>query len=109
MRRKLHEVAAELRRRRHDPVPEQGRWLQSVIRGYDAYYAVPNNIDALEAFRKGVLRLWQQSLRRRSQNDETTQDRMRRLREKWFPAPRIQHPWPERRFDVTIQGKNRMR
>lgn len=109
MRRKLHDIAAELKRRRHDPIPEQGRWLQSVIRGYDAYYAVPNNIDALEAFRKGVLRLWQQSLRRRSQNDKTTQDRMRRLREKWFPAPRIQHPWPERRFDVTIRGKNRMR
>jgi group II intron reverse transcriptase/maturase len=109
MRRKLHEVAVELRRRRHDPVPEQGRWLQSVIRGYYAYHAVPNNIDAPEAFGKGVLRLWQQSLRRRSQKDRTTQKRMQRLRDCWFPAPRIQHPWPERRFDVRIQGRNRMR
>lgn len=109
MTRKLHEVAVELRRRRHDPVPEQGRWLQSVIRGYYAYHAVPNNIDALEAFGKAVLRLWQQSLRRRSQKDRTRQERMQRLRDRWFPAPRIEHPWPERRFDVRIQGRNRMR
>jgi len=109
MRRKLHEVADELKRRRHEPVPEQGRWLQSVIRGYYAYHAVPNNIDALEAFGKSVLRLWQQSLRRRSQNDRTTQERMQRLRARWFPVPRIEHPWPDERFDVRIQGRNRMR
>ena len=109
MTRKLHEVADQLRKRRHDPVPEQGRWLQSVIRGYYAYYAVPNNIDALGTFANAVLRLWHQSLRRRSQNNRTTQARMQRLRQRWFPAPRIEHPWPERRFDVRIQGKNRMR
>ena len=36
---KLHEVKAELRRRLHQPVPEQGAWLQSVVRGYFAYHA----------------------------------------------------------------------
>src|ERR1035441_8173403 len=41
MRSKLHEVRKELMRRRHQPVPEQGRWLASVVRGHCAYYAVP--------------------------------------------------------------------
>jgi len=109
MRRKLQTIRTDLRKRRHEPVPEQGRWLQSVIRGYFAYHAIPNNIDALEAFRKGVLRLWWQSLRRRSQKDRTSWARMQRLHERWFPAPRITHPWPEPRFDVRIRGKNRMR
>ena len=43
MRAKLHEVKDQLRRRRHLPIPEQGRWLGSVVRGHYAYYAVPGN------------------------------------------------------------------
>ena len=38
----------ELKRRRHLPVPEQGRWLASVVRGHLAYYAVPGNSDAVD-------------------------------------------------------------
>ena len=34
MRAKLREVKTELRRRRHLPIPEQGRWLASVVRGH---------------------------------------------------------------------------
>jgi RNA-directed DNA polymerase len=43
MQVKLREVKTELRRRRHLPIPEQGRWLASVVRGHLAYYAVPDN------------------------------------------------------------------
>jgi RNA-directed DNA polymerase len=38
---KLHAVKAELRKRMHRPVTEQGTWLQAVVRGYFAYHAVP--------------------------------------------------------------------
>jgi hypothetical protein len=31
-------------------IPEQGRWLASVIRGHMAYYAVPDNYRAVNAF-----------------------------------------------------------
>jgi RNA-directed DNA polymerase len=41
MRAKLHALKGELRRRRHLPVPDQGRWLASVLRGHYNYYAVP--------------------------------------------------------------------
>jgi RNA-directed DNA polymerase len=109
MRGKLHEIYEELKRRRHQPIPEQGQWLRSVIRGYDQYHGVPGNIDALNAFRDAVTRLWNNSLRRRSQNSRLTVERMRRLRKTWFPPAKIVHPWPQQRFDAKTQGRNRMR
>src|SRR3954471_13089909 len=51
MRAKLRELKTELRRRRHLPIPEQGRWLASVVRGHLAYYAVPDNAPTVRAFR----------------------------------------------------------
>ena len=48
----------ELQRRRHQPIPEQGRWLASVVRGHLAYYAVPGNSEAVAAFRNQVARHW---------------------------------------------------
>ncbi len=36
MTAKLHEVADELRRRRHHSIPEQGHWLGAVVRGHIA-------------------------------------------------------------------------
>ncbi|MGB6577461.1 MAG: hypothetical protein WBF34_06045 [Streptosporangiaceae bacterium] len=33
--------------RRHQPVPDQGRWLASVVREHCAYYAVPGNSKAV--------------------------------------------------------------
>ncbi len=49
MQAKLREVKDELRRRRHHSIPDQGRWLASVLRGHYAYYAVPGNSDAINA------------------------------------------------------------
>ena len=43
MRAKLKQVKDQLRQRMHQPIPEQGRWLASVVRGHMAYYAVPGN------------------------------------------------------------------
>ena len=36
-------VKARAGARRYLPIPEQGRWLASVVRGHCAYYAVPGN------------------------------------------------------------------
>ena len=40
MRVRLRAIKEELRRRMHEPIPEQGRWLGQVVRGYFAYHAV---------------------------------------------------------------------
>src|SRR3974390_2115050 len=67
MRKKLLEIKQQLRLRMHDPVPQTGAWLRSVVQGYFNYYAVPGNIDSLGLFRERVLRYWGHSLQRRSQ------------------------------------------
>ena len=60
----LKSVKAELMKRRRLPVPEQGRWLASVIRGHEAYYAVPGNAEAVAEFRYYVTRHWRFALSR---------------------------------------------
>lgn len=100
MRTKLRTLKAELKRRMHEPIPQQGRWLAQVLRGYFAYHAVPTNYARLAAFRQHLIRLWWRALRRRSQRDWTSGVRISRLAEDYLPAPRILHPWPNRRFVV---------
>jgi hypothetical protein len=100
MRATLRDIKAQLRDRRHDAIPGQGRWLRSVVTGYFAYHAVPTNYRALGAFHHHVTDLWRRSLRRRSQRDGLTWNRMSKIAGDWLPTPRILHPWPERRFAV---------
>jgi RNA-directed DNA polymerase len=109
LRAKLSEVKAELMRRRHEPIPDQGRWLASVVRGHCAYYAVPDNIDAVAAFRSQATRHWYRALRRRSQRTRLTWERMHRLDKRWLPPVRILHPWPNVRFDARTQGRSPVR
>jgi group II intron reverse transcriptase/maturase len=100
MQARLKAIKEGLRRRLHQPVPEQGKWLKQVVTGYFAYHAVPTNPRALKAFRRHVVRLWLRWLRRRSQRGRVTWDRMDRLAADWLPQPRILHPWPQQRFAV---------
>jgi len=101
MRAKLKQVKDQLRRRMHQPVPEQGRWLASVLNGHMAYYAVPGNHAAIAAFRDQVTRLWLRTLRRRSQKTRINWTRMHRIATRWLPPPRIMHPYPTNRFAAT--------
>jgi group II intron reverse transcriptase/maturase len=99
-RAKLQEIKEELRRRMHQPIPIQGSWLKQVVTGHFAYYAVPTNARALSAFRHYVTDLWRRTLRRRSQKDGFTWERMTKLAAGWLPEPRILHPWPDQRLAV---------
>jgi len=98
MRAKLKAVNDQLKRRRHLPVPVQGRWLRSVVQGHLAYYAVPGNTDAVTAFRFHLTRHWFTALRRRSQRKRLNWERMRRIMNRWLPEVRVMHPFPEVRF-----------
>jgi RNA-directed DNA polymerase len=55
MRAKLKEIKAELRERMHQPIPEQGRWLAQIVRGFYAYHAVPTNMPALPVLHRASL------------------------------------------------------
>jgi group II intron reverse transcriptase/maturase len=100
MRGTLKRVKDELRQRMHQPIPDQGRWLGQVVRGFFAYHAVPTNSRALSAFRHHVSVLWKRALSRRSQRAHMTWERVLKLANDWLPQDRILHPWPNQRFDV---------
>src|SRR4030081_48111 len=101
MRAKLKEIKQEMRRRMHQPIPEQGRWLGRVVRGYFNYHAVPTNGRALEVFRHHVTDLWRRTLRCRVQKHRMTWARMTQLADDFLPKAKILHPWPNIRFAVT--------
>jgi RNA-directed DNA polymerase len=107
-RAKLRQIKQELRRRMHQPISQQGKWLAQVVDGYFNYHAVPTNSRALAAFRHHVVELWRRSLQRRSQKDRTVWDRITTLANDWLPKPHIRHPWPSIRFAVRTQGGSRM-
>jgi RNA-directed DNA polymerase len=101
MRATLQSIKVELRRRMHLPMPAQGAWLRSVVRGWFNYHAVPMNRDRLGQFRRAVRRLWLKAIRRRSQRGRRwTWARFSPLAERWLPQPRILHPYPNQRLTV---------
>jgi RNA-directed DNA polymerase len=101
MKAKLRNIKETLRRCMHRPIPEQGKWLGPVVRGYFNYHAVPTNARALDVFRHHVTDLWRRTLRRRGQKDRITWARMTQPANEWLPKPIILHPWPSDRFAVT--------
>lgn len=102
LRAKVKEVKEEILRRRHEPVPELGKWLRSVVQGHLNYYAVPGNKQSTDAFRSEVMRGWFRALRRRSQKARNlTWERFKRLVRTWLPTSRVKHPYPNQRLCVT--------
>jgi hypothetical protein len=76
MRTRLREIKEELRQRRHQPIPETGKWLTQVVSGYFGYHAVPTNSEAMNAFRYHVTVLWHRQLCRRSQRARVAWNRI---------------------------------
>jgi len=100
MRAKLQALKEELRQRMHDPLVETGKWLQTVVRGYFQYYAIPGNTGSLSRFREQLTRLWRHNIRRRSQKRQPNWKQLHPLFIRWLPVPRILHPFPNVRFDA---------
>jgi len=97
---KLVEIKETLYRMLHVPVPEQGRWLGQVVRGYLAYHAVPTNSQAITSFVHYVTWHWKRALGRRSQKGHVTWARMAPIAARWLPPARVKHPYPQQRFIV---------
>ena len=102
LRAKIKEVRKEIVRMRHEPIPEQGKWLRAVVQGHLNYFAVPDNYEAINAFCNDVHRAWLFALRRRSQKSrKVTWDRFKRIIAAWIPKAKIKHPYPNQRLCVS--------
>ena len=75
----------------------------------DPESAVPMSGSAISAFRHHMIERWHGALMRRSQRRRLTWTRMKTIADRYLPFPRILHPWPEKRFLVTIQGGSPVR
>ena len=112
MAAKLKELRAKLRQRMHDTPKQTGKWLGQVVRGYFQYHAIPGNWTRLVAYRNDVLRMWFQTLRRRSQRSRLSWERFQKGLGSLLPPIQILQPYPSVRFDAkypNIRGKNRVR
>lgn len=101
MRATLAVIRATLMRRRHEPVPDIGQWLNRVVQGYFNYHAVPTNLVRLDGFRSEVCRAWRHALLRRSQRHRLCWERFNRLATRFLPYPRKLHEYPEQRFHAS--------
>jgi hypothetical protein len=109
LRQTLQAVKAALRRRRHEPIPQQGAWLGRVLRGHDRYDGVPRNGSRLPVCHDRVRRSWCQTRRRRRPRPRITWPRLYALAEPWLPPPPIVPPYPAQRLRVTTRGKSPVR
>ncbi len=100
MQAKLHQIKQTLRQRMHDPPRLVAVWLKSVLVGYYGYHAVPGNLGALSNFREQIRRMWRALLSRRSQRGRVVWERFDARFGKFFPHPRILHPFPATRFNA---------
>jgi len=98
---KLKQIKQTLRRRMHEPLGQIGAWLRSVSQGFYQYHAVPGNLRAMNTFRHRLRRMWRSTLRHRSQRPNVSWQRIGPLFDRWLPAPRVLHPYPDARFDAT--------
>ena len=107
-RKKLLEIRQELRRRMHAPIATVGGWLQSVLRGYYQYHAVPGNQSVLSRFRRQVARLWFRTLSQRSQR-RPTWAKLGPIFDHWLPNPHVVHAYPDVRFDARFRKESHPR
>ena len=97
--KKYKEVKQELKERMHDDVKETGKWLNSVVRGFQNYYAVPGNLNLVKRFYDLTTKAWLHTLRRRSHKGQNfTWKRFAKLIRWLIPRVRNVHPFPNQRF-----------
>jgi len=95
MQGKLRQIQQQLRQCMHDPVPQAGKWLLSIVQGHSNYYAAPGNLKSLGVIRDRVLALWWRTLRRRSPKQRISWTRILALTQCWLPQPSTLHPFPD--------------
>lgn len=86
LRRAITRVTAWCRAHRHLPVPDQWRYLCSVLRGHYQYYGLTGNMASLRGFLAQLTRAWRKWLDRRSQRGRMSWARFGQLL--------LRHPLP---------------
>ena len=90
-------------RRRHLPIPEQGQWLASVVRGHSPTTPCPATSTRSTAFRDPGDTALVSGAPAPQPAHPLNWERMYRLATRWLPPARIMHPFPT--CDSTLAPK----
>ena len=94
MIRKLKELRIQMKKRRHESVVAQSRWLAAVLRGHYAYFGITGNAAGIAKFYLAVVRWWRWVLRRRGQRPKLPWERFAAILSRHpLPPPRLVHNW----------------
>ena len=98
---KLKQVKEELRERRHQPIPEQGKWLRQVVGGFFAYHSAYERpcTGHVPSPCNGSVATFASATQSERPNYMGAHGQAR-LAQAYLPQPRILHPWPWDRFAV---------
>ena len=107
MRRKIHDIAVNLREHITEGTETMGIWLRQVVLGYYRYFAVPGNVKTMFKFRYEVIGIWWKVLRRRSEkaSRNLTWAKMKTIADRWIPVTKALHPYPSQRLRVGPNGR----
>jgi hypothetical protein len=101
LKAKLVNFSTELRKRINWSIKEVGDWLKRSVKGYFNYFAVPDNLDTLGAFRSSLAKLWLKVIRRRGNKARMTWKKFAPIIDKWIPKPIRVNPYPSQRLALT--------
>jgi RNA-directed DNA polymerase len=80
-----------------------------VVRGFNQYHGLPTNCGSLQVFRQSVIKAWLWTLRRRSQRQRTTWNRMVGIADRWLPLPGSSIRGPNAASPPNTQGGSPVR
>jgi len=103
LRRALMRLQDQMRRMRHEPIQEQVKQLNQMLRGHYAYYGIAGNFRALQRVHRAVERYWRKMLSSRSWKGEIWWKPFHQLKER-FPLlrPKLYLPYAELQALATL-------
>jgi RNA-directed DNA polymerase len=94
LKRSLKKVTERCQKHRHDPVVEQQKALNRILRGHYQYYGRPTNYRSLWQYFRTVRQIWKKWLDRRNRGRKLNWPAYERLLEKHpLHRPRITRSW----------------
>jgi len=96
--KKLLDFKNKLYKLRFPSLKDMIAWINSVLKGYYAYFAVPDNLEPLSSFRHALMKIVYKRLHRFSQRCKWTWEKFNRHLSSKFVIPRRCHDYPNRRM-----------
>jgi len=96
--KKIQDIDTKLDKIIFRPLKEVIQWVNGVLQGYYAYFAVHDNLQPLSSFRHAIMELLHKKLNRLSQRSKWTWDFFNKHISPQILFPKVKHPYPSQRM-----------